>query len=269
MSTNNPTHMLTLLWRYRDLIVQMIQREIQNKYRGSFAGILWLVLTPLCMLTLYSIVFGIFMNIQFPGITNRLMYSLVIYIGLIILNFFSECIVRSSIILQSNPSFVKKIVFPVEIYPWVIIGAASFHLLINVGILLIFCILIMGKIQVTLAFLPFLFIPLILITLGFSWFLCSIGAYIKDTAHILPFMIQIIMYLSPVFYSIQTVPHLFQTILLCNPLTFLIEQARGLVIFGSAPNWEGLALHCCVSFMVAWLGYIWFQNTKEGFAEVL
>lgn len=265
----HPSQMFTTLWSNRDLFFQLVKRDILAKYRGSLMGVVWLLLSPLLMLSLYTIVFGVFMNVHWPNVDNNLMYSLIIYIGLIILNFFSECISRSPTLITSNPNFVKKVMFPLEIYPWVIVCSALFHTLINSIILSLFCLLLLGKIYLTIFFLPILFIPLIFITLGISWFLCSTGVFVKDTSHIMVFIMQIIMYLSPVFYSISTLPQKYQKILLINPLTFIIEQARSSILFGKPPHWSGFFIYCIVSLGIAWLGFVWFQKTKRGFADVL
>lgn len=269
LSKNHPAQMFLMLWRHYDLILQLVKRDILMRYRGSFAGVLWLILAPLLMLGLYTLVFGVFMHIQWPGVTNNLMYSLLIYIGLIILNFFSECMSRSPVMIVSNANFVKKVVFPLEIYPWVIVGTALFHTIINMLILVIFCFFILGKINITILLLPVLFLPLILFTVGMSWFLCSAGVYVRDIAHAMVFLLQVVMYLSPVFYSIHMVPEMFQKFLLLNPLTCIIEQARKLVVFGSLPEWTGIGFYFLLSIGVAYIGFLGFQKTKGGFADVL
>ena len=269
LSKNHPAQMFLMLGRHRDLIWQLIKRDVLAKYRGSFGGLLWLLLVPLLMLSLYTLVFGVFMHIQWPGVTNNLMYSLIIYIGLILLNFFSECLSRSPSTIINNANFVKKVVFPIEIYPWVIVGSALFHAIINTLILAVFCLLLLGKIHGTMLLLPLLFLPLIFVTLGISWFLCSAGVYIRDIAHMMVFTMQIVMYLSPVFYSLSMLPEVFQKVLMINPLTFIIEQARGLILFGNLPQWSGLGIYFMASIIIAYLGFIGFQKTKDGFADVL
>ncbi|KTD12107.1 ABC transporter of LPS O-antigen, Wzm [Legionella gratiana] len=269
LSKNHPAQMFLMLWRHYDLILQLVKRDILMRYRGSFAGVLWLILAPLLMLGLYTLVFSVFMRIQWPGVTNNLMYSLLIYVGLIILNFFGECMNRSPTMIVSNANFVKKVVFPVEIYPWIIIGSALFHAIVNTFILALFCFFILGKVNGTILLLPILFIPLILFSLGMSWFLCSAGVYVRDITHMMVFILQVIMYLSPVFYSISMLPELFQKILFLNPLTCIIEQARSLVIFGKLPQWESLGIFFIVSVCIAYIGFLGFQKTKDGFADVL
>lgn len=269
LSQNHPAQMFLMLRRHHHLILQLIKRDILSKYRGSFAGLLWLVLAPLLMLGLYTLVFSVFMRVHWPGVTNNLMYSLLIYVGLIILNFFTECISRSTTMIVINESFVKKVVFPVEIYPWVIVGAALFHAMVNTLILTVFCFLLLGEVNSTILLLPVLFLPLVLFTLGVSWFLCSAGVYIRDIAHAMTFILQVVMYLSPVFYSVSMLPEMFQKILLLNPLAFIIEQARSLVIFGKLPQWQHLGIFFIVSMCIAYLGFWGFQKTKDGFADVL
>ena len=268
-SKNHPAQMVLMLGRHHDLVLQLIKRDVLNRYRGSFAGLLWLIMAPLLMLSLYTLVFGVFMHVQWPGVSNTLMYSLIMYVGLIILNFFAECINRSPTIIINNPNFVKKVVFPLEIYPWIIVGSALFHTMINTVILALFCLILLGKIYITILLLPILFLPLAFVTLGFSWFLSSAGVFVRDISHMMVFIMQIIMYLSPVFYSISILPLAFQKTLLINPLTFIIEEARSLVIFGSLPHWSELGIYYLISICIAYMGFYWFQKTKDGFADVL
>lgn len=268
LSKNHPFQMFLSLWKHRSLASQLIKRDILAKYRGSVVGMLWLVLFPLLMLSLYTIVFVFFMKVTWPGVTNNFIFSLMIYVGLIILNFFSECLTRSTTIIINNPNFVKKVVFPLEIYPWIIVGSALFQVAANILILMLFCFFLLGKIYYTIFFLPLLLLPLILVVLGISWFLCSAGVYIRDMTHLMVFIMQVIIYLSPVFYSLSVVPVVFQKILLMNPLTFIIEQAR-VVVYGGFPNWSGLGIYFMISLCVAYSGFIWFQHTKKGFADVL
>jgi len=257
------------LWTNRELVIQLVKRDILSKYRGSFAGILWSLLTPMLMLGLYTIVFGVFVNIRWPGVNDSLMYSLILYVGLIIFNFFAECLNRSPSLIVDNANFVKKIIFPLEIYSWVIVGTALFQALINTFILALFCLVLLGKVHLTILLFPLLFIPLILITLGISWFLSSMGVYVRDIRHAMVFVMQIIIYLSPVFYATSLLPELFQKVLMVNPLTFVIEQARSMVIFGNIPQWTGLSIYFFISLAIAWLGFIWFQKTRDGFADIL
>jgi lipopolysaccharide transport system permease protein len=266
---NHLAQMFLSLWHNRDLVLQLIKRDVLTRYRSSFGGLLWLLLAPLLMLSLYTIVFGVFLKVQWPGVSNTLMYSLVIYIALIVVSFFSECLSRAPSIIVSNPNFVTKIIFPLEIFPWVIVGTALCHLLVSIGILAFFCLFILGQIHATIFLLPLLFLPLILVALGISWFLCSAGVFVRDIAHLMVFIIQVVMYLSPVFYSTSMVPEKFQKILFLNPLTFIIEQARALIIFGHLPQWSHLGIYFIVSICIACLGFLWFQNTKDGFADVL
>lgn len=268
-SKNNPLQLFLSIWRHWDLAKQLLMRDIASRYRGSFGGLIWLVLTPLLMLSLYTVVFGVFMKVRYEGIDDHWMYALILYVGLIFFNFFSECMTRSPIIIISNANYVTKIVFPLEIYSWIIIGAALFHALINTFILLVFSLIILGKIHITILLLPILLLPFLLMTLGISWFLCAAGVYVRDIPQVLGFVLMVLMYLSPIFYSLSNIPVIYQKLLFVNPLTYIIEQARNMIIFGHIPEWQGFVTYLLVSLTIAWLGFIWFQYTKDGFADVL
>ncbi|WED42827.1 ABC transporter permease [Legionella cardiaca] len=269
MPNTHPKEIFASLWRHRDLTYQLIKRDILNKYRGSFMGLLWVILSPLLMLGLYTFTFGIILRARWPGVTDSLMYALLVYVGLSIFNFFSECLNRAPNLIVSNPNLVKKIIFPLEIYPWVIIGSAGFFAIINSLILCFFCFLKLGTIHFGILLLPLLYLPLIFLTLGLCWFLCSAGVYFRDISHMMGFILQIIMYLSPIFYSTLNLPPALQKFLFISPLTYIIEQARGIIIFGNAFNWSSFIVYCCIGLGFAVLGFVWFQKTRDGFADVL
>jgi lipopolysaccharide transport system permease protein len=263
-----PIRVLSTAWRHRELIGHLVKREVLSRYRGSFFGIFWSFLRPLIMLAVYTVVLGYFLQRKWEGTTNSFEYSLILFSGLILFDFFAECISRAPTLVLANPNYVKKIVFPLEILPWVIVIAGLFHMALSLVAWGIFNLLVHHSIHWTIVFLPLLICPLALMVLGICWFLCAAGVYFRDVGQIVAPFLQAMMFLSPLFYSINGFPLWVQKLLMVNPLTYVVEQARSVMVAGKMPGY-GIGLYWLASFVVAWLGFAWFQHTRDGFADVL
>ena len=267
-----PTSLLSLcqsLWRHRQLILQMTRREIVGRYKGSVIGLAWSFFNPLFMLVVYTFVFSVIFKSRWGSDESRMLFAVVLFVGLIVLNLFSEVVNRAPTLILSNVNYVKKVVFPLEILPVIAMGAALFHALVSLGVLLLAFILFNGFVQWTVIFLPLILVPLIVLTLGISWVLAAIGVFLRDIGQTIAIVTTMLMFLSPVFYPVTAVPEGFRPFIMANPLTFIIEQAREVIIWGHHPNWLGLGLYTAVVVAIAWLGFALFQKMRKGFADVL
>ena len=270
-STSSPRSLLTSLWVHRNLIGRMIRREVIGRYHGSLIGLGWSFLNPLFMLALYTFVFSVVFKARWgvEGEDSKIVFAIVLYAGLICHSLLSEVMLRAPTLIQSNVNYVKKVLFPLEILVVVALGSALFHSLVSLVVLLLMYVLMYGSIEWTAVFIPLIFAPLALMTLGISWFLASAGVYLRDVGHTVAILSTVLLFFAPVFYPLAYLPERFQVFLMMNPLTFIIEQSRAVLIFGRIPDWGGLALYAGASLLVAWLGYWWFQKTRAGFADVL
>ncbi len=254
----------------KDLLGNLIARDIRSRYKGSVLGLAWAVLTPMMMLVVYTFVFSVVFKARWHGGSgSKTEFALLLFSGLVIFNIFSECINRSPSIIVSNPNFVKKVVFPVELLPVVILGTSLFQGMMSFIVWLIFYMVFFGIPQPTILLLPFVIIPMILFTLGFSWILASFSVYIRDIIQIVGVVTTILLFLSPVFYSVSMLPESFQIIMRLNPLTTIIEQARDVMIWGQMFDVKIYLIQLLVSLLICILGYSIFNNTKKGFADVL
>ena len=159
-------------------------------------------------------------------------------------------------------------IFPLEILPWVTLGSALFHAGISLAVLVIFLAFV-ASVPWTILLLPVIILPLMLLIMGVSWLLASIGVFIRDIGQFVGLMITVLMFMSPIFYPVSALPESVREWLFLNPLTFIIEQARDLIIWGKLPDWYGLAIYFVFALMVAWAGLFWFQRTRKGFADVI
>lgn len=257
-----------------DLIFPLTYREIVGRYRGSVFGILWSLLTPLFMLSVYTLVFGVVMKAKWaiPGASaaehSTAQFAVILFAGLVVFQFFSDAVGAAPSRILSNANYVKKVVFPIEILPVVPLGVALFHAGVGLVVLLAFSAFIIG-LPVTLPLAPVVFAPLVLLTLGLVWFLAAVGVYLRDIGQIIGPILTASMFLSPIFFSRLSMPEWLQPWLLLNPLTVPVEAFRNVVIFGVMPDWVALALYSCIAAFVAVLGYLFFQKTRKGFADVL
>jgi lipopolysaccharide transport system permease protein len=258
------------LWRYRDLVWQLTKREVISRYRGSILGLLWSFFHPLFMLLVYTFVFSLVFQVRWGReIDHRAEFALILFAGLIVYSLFAECVNRAPGLIVSHSNYVKKVVFPLVILPWVIMGSALFHAAVSISVLLLFHLVLHLSIPWTAIALPVILLPLVLLTMGIAWFLASCGVFLRDVGQTVGLLTTALLFMSPVFYPITALPKPFRSYLWLNPLTFIIEQSRGALLWGTVPNWHGLGLYCTGSMLVAWLGLYWFQKTRTGFADVL
>lgn len=268
--STSPFEMLRSLIKNRRLIVQMAKRDVIGRYRGSMLGLAWSFFNPLIMLAVYTFVFSVVFGSRWNAAsTSQTEFALALFIGMITHGLLAECIGRAPGIILGHVSYVKKVVFPLEILPWVAMAATVFHTLISLGVWALFYLVANQALQWTVVFIPFVLLPLVLFTMGLAWALAALGVYLRDIGQMTGVFTTVLMFLSPVFYSADRLPENFKMAMYLNPLTFIIEQSRDVLMWGKLPHWAGLALATLISLVVAWLGFVVFQRTRQGFADVL
>jgi lipopolysaccharide transport system permease protein len=262
--------MLSSLWGHRELIVQMTRREVIGRYKGSSMGLLWSFLNPVFMLVVYSFVFSVVFKARWSGgDESHTQFAVVLFAGMIVHALFAEVLNRAPSLILNNANYVKKVVFPLEILAVVSLGAALFHALVSLLVLLVAFAMLNGLIHWTAVFVPLVLMPLMILSLGFGWILSSLGVFVRDIEQVIGVFTTVLLFVSPVFFPVSAVPEQLRVWLHLNPLTFFIEQTREVLIWGHLPDWQGLALYFIGASVFAWLGFFWFQKTRKGFADVL
>jgi len=263
--------LLQSLWRNRQLIMQMSRREVIGRYKGSMIGLAWSFFNPVLMLAVYTFVFSVVFNARWGtgAEDNRALFALVLFVGMIVHGLFSEVLNRAPTLILSNINYVKKVVFPLEILPVISMAAALFHSMVSLSVLLMAFVIFNGYLHWTAVLMPLVLLPFVILTLGFAWVLASIGVFLRDVGQVIGMVTTVMLFLAPVFYPVTAVPESFRPFIMANPLTFIIEQAREVVIFGHLPNWTGLGIYTIAATIVGWAGYALFQKTRKGFADVL
>jgi lipopolysaccharide transport system permease protein len=266
----NPLVIASGLWKNSELIKQFVKREVIGRYRGSYLGIFWSFLTPLFMLAVYTFVFSVVFESRWgTGSGSKLEFALVLFCGLTTFNIFAETVNRAPGLIVGNVNYVKKVIFPLEILPVVALGSAMVQALISLSLLLVALVFFMGVINWTIILIPLVLLPLILLSLGLGWFFASLGAYLRDVGHLIGIAVQVLMFMTPIFYSITSIPENLRWVFYLNPINNVVEDMRRVVIWGQLPNWQWLVLGTVIGGIVAVLGYAWFEKTRGGFADVL
>ncbi len=264
--------MITSFWQHRSLVRQLFVREIQSRYRGSILGLLWSFVTPLLMLFIYTFVFKYIFKARWsvPGNDGEVLnFAMMLFLGLIIHGMIADILNRSPGLILENVNFVKKVVFPLEILPVVVLLSALFNFIVGFILLLGFVVVELHTIPVTALLAPLIFVPYLLMLLGISWMLAALGVYIRDIQHITGTLATLLLFLSPIFYSIDILPEYLQKLILLNPIAVIVEAFRSVVIYGEIPEYLSLLVYSGVAVLMALMGYFLFQRSKRGFADVL
>ncbi|MDK2122869.1 ABC transporter permease [Parachitinimonas caeni] len=268
-------HFLSRWLGLRYLLVQLTRREIAQRYRGSWLGGFWVVLTPLLMLSVYTWVFSVVFTgrwitaAQSAHPQGKLDYALTIFVGLLVFQLFAECIARAPAVIVSNANYVKKVVFPLPLLPVVSLGAAIFNFCVGLVVWLILYGFVHGLPPITILALPIVLAPYLLLVLGLSWVLAATGVYLRDLAPVIQMVVMLLNFLSPIFYPLEGLPVFVRDWALLNPLALIIEQARLVMIVGNLPDWASLSVYSLAAGLIAAAGLAWFRFTRSGFADVL
>lgn len=258
------------IWCHRRLIFQMTKREVVGRYKGSIIGMAWSFFIPVLLLAIYTFVFSVVFKARFGnGPDSKSQFAIVLFVGLIVHGLLAEVLSRAPSLIQSNVNYVKKVVFPLEILPVIAIGSALFNSFVSTIVLLIALLIVSGTLHFTVFLAPIVCIPFLFLLLGFSLMLASVGVFIRDVGQIIGVAMMVLLFASPVFYPISSMPEQYRFLIMLNPISFIIEQERAVLIWGHTPDWIGLLVYSVVAFIIAWAGFVWFQKTRKGFADVL
>lgn len=267
-----PLGLFACLVERRELVFEMIKRTVAGRYRGSVIGMAWSLAYPLMMLLVYTFVFGVVFKVRFNaggGDESTSNFALTLFSGLIVHAFFAECMVRSPGLITGNPQYVKKVVFPLEVLPWVAVGSALFQAAMSSIVLVFFLIVLQHTLHPSIVLAPLILAPLVLMGAGVAWFLAALSVYLRDIAQVVAVLSTMLLFLSPVFYPIDALPDWAQYVVMLNPLSIPITEFRHAVVFGEPVAWTAVIVYAVIAYLVAWGGYSWFQRTRVGFADVL
>lgn len=261
--------LFTILWRHRSLVLELTKREFSGRYRGSFGGIIWSFVQPLFLLTVYTVAFGVILKARWGSSGSTAEYALMLFAGLIIFNAFSEVLSKSSTLVTDNPNFVKKVVFPLELLPFITVTAALIHALIGIFVWFLGYLILFGAPKTTAILFPVILVCFVPVLLGLGWLLSALGVIVRDISQLTGMLIHTLLFLTPIFYSIETAPPKLQKLLMLNPLTFIVEQFRTVLIYGQMPALIGLAVYFVLASIFAWFSLWLFRRLRPTFADMV
>jgi len=257
------------LWQHRSLVFELTKREFSGRYRGSFGGIVWSFAQPLFLLSVYTIAFGVILKARWGFSGSTADYAIMLFAGLIIFNAFSECLSRSATLVTDNPNFVKKVVFPLELLPVIIVATALIHALIGMAVWFLGYVLLFGTPKTTAILFPVILACFVPVLLGLGWLLSALGVIVRDISQLTGMLSHTLLFLTPIFYSIEAAPPLLQNILMLNPLTYVVEQFRLVLFYGQVPALKGLAVYFLLACLFAWVSLVLFRRLRPTFADMV
>lgn len=257
------------LTKHRSLTVELTKREILGRYRGASFGMLWSIFSPFLMLMVYSFAFGRVMGNRWPQSEPGQSFSLILFVGLIVHGFLAESVIRAPTLITGNVNYVKRIIFPLPILPWPMLLSASFHVITNYLVFLALSLILRAPITWLVLIFPLVMIPLFILSLGVAWVFAALGVYFRDISQITGVLTTALLFTSSAIVPISAISPKYQTIFKLNPLTFIVDQARNVALWGHPPDWIGLCLYSLGALVFAYLGFLIFSLARGGFADVL
>jgi lipopolysaccharide transport system permease protein len=257
------------VWTHRDLVLELVRREFSGRYQGSFGGIAWSFAQPLFLLAVYTVAFGVVLQARWGFAGGTADYALMMFAGLIVFNAFAECLQKAPTLVAGNPNYVKKVVFPLEVLPWVMALTALFHALVGIAVWIAGFMLLHGVPAMGVLLFPVVLAAFFPVMLGVGWLLAALGVAVRDVAQVTGMLGHALLFLTPIFYSVEAVPREVGRILLANPLTFIVEQLRRVLYFGEAPSLPGLALYFLMGTLFAALALAFFRRMRPRFGDLV
>lgn len=265
-----PSAIFSCLITHRGLVWELIKRDFIGRYKGSIMGVVWSLFHPVLMLSIYTIVFSVVFKARWgTGQESKIAFAIVLFSGMIIHTFFAECLNRAPDLITRHVNYVKKVVFPLEILPWMVLCSALMHFLVSLAVLLVFCLVAGVPIHSGALLIPVVLIPLVLMVLGLTWIFASLGVYLRDLSQGMSMVTTVALFLAPVFYPVEALPETYRMLIAWNPITLPIVQLRDILLWGKPLQWGVWAVSLGIGAAVSYIGYWWFQKTRRGFADVL
>lgn len=247
-----------------------ILRDLQSRYKNSWGGLLWLVIQPVILLSIYTVVFQQILGVKWGAQnSSSIDFALNLYLGIAVFNIFSESIQAAPAVLRNHSNLIKKVRFPIRILPAIPVGTALCDAALGLVVWQVIYIIVLGTPPISVLYLPLVLLPLILFVMGLCWIVASLSAYMRDFTQIVRFVVTALLFLSPIFFPLQSMPQDWQWILAFNPLAIEIEMLRGIMIGGIAPLWDSYIGFLILSLLVYGAGFYWFELTSDGFVDVL
>jgi lipopolysaccharide transport system permease protein len=256
---------LAELWRRRDLLFVFVQREIAVRYRQAVIGVLWVVLQPLITSLILTLVFSVFARVS----SGDVPYPVFALSGLVIWQFFNRSVIEGGQSLVTNVALISKVSFPRLIVPLTAPAAAALDCLIVCALLLALTAAFGVELRWTVVFLPVVILMTGMLAVGCVLWLAPLNAMYRDVAVVLPFVLQVMMYLSPVAYPASLIPEKVRWIYELNPIAVMVEATRWLVVGGTPPGMAGLCVFASLVALLCLGGLKFFRRLESNLVDVI
>lgn len=251
----------------RSLATELSRRELADRYKGTVGGFIWAFIHPLFLLAIYTLAFGVLLQPRWGDIDGTLDYAFLLFAGLIVYNAVSDVLVRSATLIVANPNYVKKVVFPLEILGLTLANAALFNALISVLIWVVGSLAVLGSWHASAFYAPLILLCLAPVLIGIALLVSALGVVFRDVSQISTIVAHALLFLTPVFYSVESAPQVVRYWLGFNPMTLLIEQLRVVLYYGDAPDFFSLLVYFIVGSVFALVALTVFRRMQPGFAD--
>ncbi len=257
------------IYGQKELLNNFVLRDFRRKYVGSALGLFWSIINPLVMLTVFTFIFSVLLQVRFgerAGIAN---FALYLFCGMLPWLAFQESLSRSTNILVENANLLKKVKFPAKILPTYIVISGFLNELIGLAILLIAIIISSYHLGLPLLFLPAIFILQLGLTVGICWLLAAINVFYRDITHMIGLILMVWMYSTPIFYPPRLIPDQLKFILVINPMAHLIQAYRDIFLEHRLPELMSILILAGFSLFFFLLGYWFFGKTQDKFVDLV
>jgi lipopolysaccharide transport system permease protein len=254
------------LWRYRDLWLTLALRDVKLRYRQTALGVAWVVLLPLLASGIFTLVFGMIAKLPSDGSP----YFLFVFAGYLGWNAFQNTLQRCGISLIGNTALVTKVYFPRIILPAASVLASLLDFAVGV-VMLLLVLLVRGELPgpASLALVPLFMLLVQLLGLGLGFISAALTVRFRDVQYVLPFLIQLLLYASPVAYGVSAVPEAVRRVYLLNPVAPLLDGLRASLLGRGEVHWLAIGSSALVSVTVFGLGVLFFLYQDRQYADVI
>lgn len=274
VSLLNPVTIIKSIYARHDLLLQIVRRQIELDFKGSYLGVAWTVLEPLLILAIYALVFGVFLGARFMGHQQEsgFEFAMALFLGLAIFNLLSDVFGRAPTAITAVPNYVKKVVFPVELLPLAVVLTSVTRFLISLG-LLVLALLISGvAFKLSSMLLLVVMMPVFLLSIGLAWLLAALGVFVRDVAKTMKLVSLVLLYGSAIFYPptlIREKGGLAWSILEWNPILQAVDMARRVMLWDMPLDTGKLLYLYVLGILVFVSGYAFFMAVRPAFSDVV
>ena len=261
----HPVDAMRELWRARELLGTLAERDLRVRYKQAYLGAAWALISPVTLMVVFTLVFHRVAKIDTRGVP----YPLFAYVGLLPWGFFAGSVSSGGSSLVSNNSLLNKVYCPREVFPLYNIVVAGVDMAVASLVLLLLFPITGYAPKLTSFWVPLLFTVQLAFTIGVTLLVSSLLVYLRDLRQVVPFILQLGLFATPIAYSMSFIPSKFRTLYaILNPLGPVIDGYRRAVLYGQSPNWHLLIPAACSAAAIMLAGYAVFKRLETHFADV-